>query len=122
MSEFISRQALIDITDRETHTTKPSSFTANEKFIQYMNDPDISSFGNWQFNNGYNTALVTVKVETDKLPSIKQTHAHWIKIKHPRGNVYWSEKCSICGKIIELQNYNFCPNCGAIMNEEAQKS
>ena len=46
-----------------------------------------------------------------------QNHGHWIKIKHPRGNVYWSEKCSVCGEIVELKNYKYCPNCFSKMDE-----
>lgn len=65
--------------------------------------------------NNWNTNI-------DKQREKYLVHGHWIKIKHPRGNVYWNKKCSICGKIIELQSYNFCPNCGAKMNEEVQKS
>jgi len=116
MNEFISRQALINITDRETLTTNPDNFTANEKFIRYMKNPNISSFGNWMFNNGYNTALVTVKVESDKLPSIKQTHAHWII----NSDGYYPY-CSNCkaepenGKMTK-----FCAECGAIMDEDGE--
>lgn len=114
MNEFISKKAVISITNRETVTTNPDNFKANEKFDNYMDDPDISSFGKWMFNNGYNTALVTVKAESDKLPSMKQTHAHWII----NSDGYYPY-CSNCkaepenGKMTK-----FCAECGSIMDEK----
>lgn len=34
-----------------------------------MDNPEIRSFGRWQFANGFNTALVAVKCELNKVPS-----------------------------------------------------
>ena len=113
MSELISKDAIIGITDRETLTTKPSNFTANEKFIQYMKDPNISSFGHWQFNNGYNTALVTVDVEIKKLPTIEYIRAHWVI----NSDGYYPY-CSNCKAEPENgKTTKFCPECGAKMDE-----
>lgn len=44
-------------------------------------------------------------------------HAHWIKMKHPCGNVNWYNKCSACDCDIDLYDYKYCPNCGAKMDE-----
>ena len=34
-----------------------------------MDDPEISDFGRWQHSNGFNTALVAVQCDLDKVPS-----------------------------------------------------
>ena len=67
--DSISRQAAIDVTDRETVSTNPDDFIYHEKFIDFMNDDEVSSFGEWQWSNGFNTALVAVKIGLEKLPS-----------------------------------------------------
>lgn len=47
-------------------STNPSEFCGNEKFIQYMDTPDVMGFGKWMQANGYNLALVALKVELNK--------------------------------------------------------
>ena len=69
MSDLISRQAAIDIERNATVDTNPSHFEANQKFIQFMDDAEISSFGRWQWSNGFNTALTAVGIDLKKLPS-----------------------------------------------------
>ena len=69
MSDLISRQAGINIVDSETVSTNPEHFKSSEKFIKFMDDADIASFGKWQWANGFNTALVATKVQLKKLPS-----------------------------------------------------
>ena len=34
-----------------------------------MDDADIASFGEWQWANGFNTAVVAAKIQLEKLPS-----------------------------------------------------
>ena len=53
------------ISSIETSTT-PTEFSGHEKFIQYMNNPEIMSFGKWMQANGINVALTTLKVELNK--------------------------------------------------------
>ena len=44
-------------------------------------------------------------------------HARWIDIPD---KPYWDQKmCSVCGDYFCCQN-NYCPNCGAKMDEEAR--
>ena len=69
MSDFISRQAAIDIERNATVDTNPSHFEAHQKFTQFMDDAEISSFGRWQWSNGFNTALTAVGIDLKKLPS-----------------------------------------------------
>lgn len=49
----------------ETSTT-PTEFSNHEKFIQYMDTPEIMSFGKWMRANGFNLALTTLEVELNK--------------------------------------------------------
>lgn len=66
--DYISRQVAIDEVDSETVSTNPEHFKSSEKFIKFMDDDDIASFGKWQWANGFNTALVATKVQLKKLP------------------------------------------------------
>lgn len=69
MDDLISRQAAIDIERNATVDTNPSHFEAHQKFTQFMDDAEISSFGRWQWSNGFNTALTAVGIDLKKLPS-----------------------------------------------------
>ena len=69
MSDLIDRQAAIDIERNATVDTNPSHFEAHQKFTQFMDDAEISSFGRWQWSNGFNTALTAVGIDLKKLPS-----------------------------------------------------
>ena len=53
------------ISSIETSTT-PTEFSGHEKFIQYMDTPDVMSFGKWMHANGFNLALIALKVELNK--------------------------------------------------------
>ena len=67
--DLIDRQAAIDIERNATVDTNPTHFEAHQKFIQFMDDAEISSFGRWQWSNGFNTALTAVGIDLKKLPS-----------------------------------------------------
>ena len=69
MDDLISRQAAIDIERNATVDTNPSHFEAHQKFTQFMDDAEISSFGRWQWSNGFNTALTAVGIDLKNLPS-----------------------------------------------------
>lgn len=75
--DTISRQAAIDAADSETVSTNPDHFKSREKFIKFMDDDDIASFGKWQWANGFNTALVAVTIQLEKLPSA-EPEQRWI--------------------------------------------
>ena len=76
MSDLISRQAAIDIERNATVDTNPSHFEAHQKFTQFMDDVEISSFGRWQWSNGFNTALTAVGIDLKKLPSAQPEIIH----------------------------------------------
>ena len=67
-SDLIDRQAVINIERNATVDTNPSHFEAHQKFTQFMDDAEISSFGRWQWSNGFNTALTAVGIDLKKLP------------------------------------------------------
>ena len=67
--DTISRQMAIDIERNATVDTNPSHFEAHQKFTQFMDDAEVSSFGRWQWSNGFNTALTAVGIDLKKLPS-----------------------------------------------------
>ena len=79
-TDCISRQAAIDIERNATVDTNPSHFEAHQKFTQFMDDVEISSFGRWQWSNGFNTALTAVGIDLKKLPSAQL-------------DTYWKEQC-----------------------------
>ena len=119
--DLISRQAAIDIERNATVDTNPSHFEAHQKFTQFMDDAEVSSFGRWQWANGFNTALTAVGIDLKKLPSAQPEpkEGHWIR----RGCGLDVEcKCSVCGYkdfVSPHDTYwfkrNYCPNCGAKM-------
>ena len=76
MTDLIERQAAIDIERNATVDTNPSHFEAHQKFTQFMDDAEISSFGRWQWSNGFNTALTAVGVDLKRLPSAQPEIIH----------------------------------------------
>ena len=69
MRKLIDEQAAIDAVDSETVSTNPEHFKSSEKFIKFMDDAEIASFGKWQWANGFNAAVVATKKQIKKLPS-----------------------------------------------------
>ena len=114
----IPMDAIKYILRKETVTTNPENFVANEKFIQFMTDPEIASFGRWQHSNGFNTALVAVECELDKIPNAEpeRKKGEWVQISPAK--IY---ECTACKQNVmtdDIECYNFCPNCGADMRGE----
>lgn len=128
MNDLISRQAAIDEVDSETVSTNPDHFKSSEKFIKFMDDADIASFGKWQWANGFNTALVATSVQLKKLPSAQPEpkEGHWIPHETPDGGEQY--ECSRCGVLWEFNDGSpedneayFCPKCGADMRGDDKK-
>ena len=116
MEDLISRQAAIDIERNATVDTNPSHFEAHQKFEQFMDDAEISSFGRWQWSNGFNTALTAVGIGLEKLPSADRPSGEWFK--DDEGSFI----CSACGSgykdqptIMGRPMFEYCPSCGAKM-------
>lgn len=67
--DCISRQAALDAPEKLTKDCNPEHFVGHQKFIEFMDDAEVGSFGNWQFANGFNLGLTAAEVEIEKLPS-----------------------------------------------------
>ena len=68
--DVVPRTSVEYICQKNTVSTNPYEHKYHDKFIQFMDDPEISDFGRWQHSNGFNTALVAVKCDLDKVPSV----------------------------------------------------
>lgn len=59
----------------------------------------------------------------DKIPIVEQKNGHWIDRKELIDadlNLWgYSQICSECGFILGAKEYNYCPNCGAKMEEKS---
>jgi hypothetical protein len=86
-----------------------------------MDDAEISSFGRWQWSNGFNTALTAVGIDLKKLPS-EERKGKWINEPYEKG--LYVHRCSNCLKASGIGGgdlwFNFCPNCGADMRGEEE--
>jgi len=88
-----------------------------------MDDTEISSFGRWQWSNGFNTALTAVGIDLKKLPSAQpeRKKGKWLD-GHRAGygeTLYWYIYCSECLYERDDDDHDkdtpFCPNCGVWM-------
>ena len=68
--DAVPRASVEYICRKNTVSTNPYEHKYHDKFIQFMDDPEISDFGRWQHSNGFNTALVAVECDLDKVPSV----------------------------------------------------
>ena len=114
--DAVPRTSVEYICRKNTVSTNPCEHKYHDKFIQFMDDPEISDFGRWQLSNGFNTALVAVKCDLDKVPSVtpKRKTGKWITQQFGS----WAE-CSVCRELydVPIAQSNFCPSCGADMRE-----
>lgn len=112
MSDLISRQDAIDASEKLITDCNPNHFVGHQKFIEYMDNAEIGSFGKWQLANGFNMGLTAAEVAIKKLPSAEPVlHGKWtVTPTHI--------KCSECGESFMLIPQNYCPNCGARMDKE----
>ena len=76
--DTIPRSAVEYCLRKETVSTNPEKYKAHEKFIDYMDDPDISEFGHWMHSNGFNCALTAISVDLKKIPSVTPSAQQWI--------------------------------------------
>lgn len=79
--DAVPRTSVEYICRKNTVSTNPYEHKYHDKFIQFMDDPEISDFGRWQHSNGFNTALVAVGCDLDKVPSVTPKQPGWIPCK-----------------------------------------
>lgn len=65
-----------------------------------------------------------IKAEMRKLPVVEERkHGHWFDPEDDDGCTAWH--CSVCDYVVKTigfyPNYNYCPCCGARMDEEVRK-
>ena len=78
--DTIPRSAVEYCLRKETVSTNPEKYKTHEKFIDYMNDPNISEFGHWMHSNGFNCALTAISVDLEKIPSVTPKQPGWIPV------------------------------------------
>ena len=76
--DAVPRASVEYICKKNLVSTNPYEHKYHDKFIQFMHDPKISDFGRWEHSNGFNTALVAVKCDLDKEPSVTPKQPGWI--------------------------------------------
>ena len=79
--DAVPRTSVEYICKKNTVSTNPYEHKYHDKFIQFMDNPEISDFGRWQHSNGFNTALVAVKCDLDKVPSVTPKQPGWTHIE-----------------------------------------
>ncbi len=65
--DCVRKQQVIDAVNAATVNTNPEHFKGYEKFTSFIEDEDISSYGKWERANGFNIALVEIRVLLGKL-------------------------------------------------------
>lgn len=127
--DTIPRSAVEYCLRKETVSTNPEKYKTHEKFIDYMNDPDISEFGHWMHSNGFNCALTAISVDLKKIPSVPAKRGQWKYLSSTYNRDGWESniyECSCCHGKIQIRYYidrndhvskheKFCKHCGADM-------
>ena len=107
MSDLISRAEAMDASEKFIKDCNPDHFVGHQKFIEYMDNAEIGSFGKWQFANGFNMGLTAAEVAIKKLPSAqpepkwvpcrvrlpKKTDLYYVTIRDEDGTEYTSCMC-----------------------------
>ena len=115
--DTVLRASVEYICQKNTVSTNPYEHEYHEKFIKFMDDPEISDFGRWQHSNGFNTALVAVKCDLDKVPPVTPERKPGKWTIYDRHTIPYQYICSECGAYHRAR-YDFCPSCGADMRGE----
>ena len=67
------------------------------------------------FSDTYDKACIIGLIAEQ--PSVERKHGKWVEHGEPNAHgkyEVWYYDCSLCGQV-GIQQYNFCPNCGAQM-------
>ena len=66
---MVAKQPILNKLEREVKNTNPSLYDKEDRFMEFMDDENISDFGRWQWANGYNVALVTIRLFIESMKS-----------------------------------------------------
>lgn len=112
MDDTISRKAALDASEKIIKDCNPEHFVGHQKFIKYMDNVEIGSFGNWQFANGFNMGLTAAEVAIEKLPSAQQ-EPQWIpcseRMPEENGRYLVTRGLNACGALwnrVHIINYS----------------
>ena len=50
--------------------TNPENYESHEKFMKFMDDPDIVNFGKWMMANGVVMTLLNIRCAVKRIPSV----------------------------------------------------
>ena len=75
--DVVPRTSVEYICRKNTVSTNPYEHKYHDKFMQFMDDPEISDFGRWQQSNGFNMALLVVRFYLARVPSV-QPEPRWV--------------------------------------------
>ena len=96
--------------------------TKGEKMPRYVDLEDPMVYIGGYTPDGH--TVYHVPSNTPRADIRKNIHAHWISASHDRFFKSQIYKCSSCGNILDFYGVNagrgdanFCPNCGAQMDE-----
>lgn len=109
--DAVPRTSVEYICRKNTVSTNPYEHKYHDKFIQFMDDPEISDFGRWQHSNGFNTALVAVKCDLDKVPSVTPIEA----LPSAQPEYSMDEWCTDCKEYD--QERHCCPRWNRVIRE-----
>lgn len=72
------------------------------------------------FWGGAKTSQGICKTEVEPVEVVPVVHGHWVRSDF-FSDIQTVEECSLCGELISRfsKRLNYCPNCGAKMDEEA---
>ena len=107
--DTISRQAAIDAMEKCIMDCNPDHFVSCSKFIEYMHDAEIGSFGQWQFANGFNMGVTASKVAINVLQS-EQPEPKWTPCEKalPKENGFYEVTVGSPYKPVRIYEYKPC--------------
>ncbi|HAC61299.1 MAG TPA: hypothetical protein DCF66_03920 [Lachnospiraceae bacterium] len=114
--DVVPRTSVEYICRKNTVSTNPYEHKYHDKFMQFMDDPEISDFGRWQHSNGFNTALVAVKCDLDRVPSAQPEpkEGEWVQIQRYARDAQPDLECPFCKHRIGWWDMGrYCAGCGA---------
>lgn len=75
------------------------------------------------FERGWNAAMAAIFKNAPTADVRENVHARWVKVGQSflNPNRFRNYACSKCGFDIEQKKFNYCPNCGAMMDERREE-
>lgn len=65
---------------------------------------------------GYNAVVMSAEIKDAPTIEPEQKHGKWLNAEHAPNYLCYCT-CSVCGKRQTIEIANYCPNCGARMEE-----